>query len=88
MGKTHLSIEAGPPLVDASPMCQQRPLHLLSYRDHLHALRHVRLRLGGSVERATGSTGFFTNNKSITTHHMEVIKGRATRGHFVPPATA
>jgi hypothetical protein len=38
-GKTHLSIEARPPLVNASPLRQQRPIHLLPNRDRLHALR-------------------------------------------------
>jgi hypothetical protein len=38
-GKTHLSAETRPPEVDASPLSQQRLLHLLPNRDRIHALR-------------------------------------------------
>jgi hypothetical protein len=38
-GKTHLSSETRPPMVDASPLRQQRPLHLLLNRDRLNSLR-------------------------------------------------
>jgi hypothetical protein len=60
-GKTHLSVEAGPPVLDKSPLRQQRSLHLLPNRDRLLlALRQLRLRLGGSVERAIGSMCFLS----------------------------
>jgi hypothetical protein len=69
-GKTHLSNEAGPPVVGASPFRQQRPLHLLPNRDRLPTQRQLKLRLRlclrlrGNIERVTGSTGFWVNGKS------------------------
>jgi hypothetical protein len=88
-GKTHLLVKAGPSVADASSLRQQRPLHLLPNRDLLSALRQLKLRLRGSVERPNGSTMFLVSNKSTTSHHRERInKGRATLNLFVPPATA
>jgi hypothetical protein len=55
-GATHLLVETRPPMVDASPLRQQRPLHLLPHRDRLHVPRQLRLRLGSSIKRAVGST--------------------------------
>jgi hypothetical protein len=75
-------------MVDASPLRQQRTLHLLPHRDRLHALRQPMLRHGRSVERALGSTGFLVGDGSTTTHHLEGIERRATRRHFAPTAPA
>jgi hypothetical protein len=88
-GKTHLSVERRPLVLDTSPLCQLRPLHLLPNRDRLLALmRQLMLRLVGSAERAIGSTVFLVSGRSKATHHMERVEGRATRSPFVPFATA
>jgi hypothetical protein len=87
-GAAHLSVETRPPMVDASPLRQQRTLHLLPHRDRLHALRQLKLRLGNNVERALESTGFLVSDGSTSTHHLERVEGRATRSPFVPTAHA
>jgi hypothetical protein len=87
-GATHLSVETRPPMVDASPLRQHQTLHLLPHRDRLPALRQLKLRLGSSVKRVVGSTGFLVTDRSTTTHHLERVEGRATRSPFVPTAFA
>jgi hypothetical protein len=75
-------------MVDASPLRQQRTLHLLPHRDRLPSVRQLRLRMGSSVERTLGSTGILVIDGSTTTHRMEGVEGRATRSPFVPTAPA
>jgi hypothetical protein len=87
-GAAHLPVKMRPPMVDASPLRQQRTLHLLPHRDRLPALRQLRLRLGSSVERAVGSTGFLVSVGPTTAQHLERVEGRATRSPFVPTALA
>jgi hypothetical protein len=62
-GATHLPIETIPLMVDASPLRQQRPLHILPHRDRLPAQRQLKLRLGSSIKRTVGSTGFLVSDR-------------------------
>jgi hypothetical protein len=87
-GETHLSTEMRPAVVDASPLRQQRPHHVLPNQDRLPALHPLMLRLGGTFERATGSIRSLVTCGSTTTHHLEGVQGRATHIPFVPTATA
>jgi hypothetical protein len=82
-GATHLAVATRPPMVDVSPLRQQRPLLLLPHRDRLPALRQLRLRLGTIIKRVVGSTGFVVNDTPAATHHLEKVEGRATRRPFV-----
>jgi hypothetical protein len=70
-------------MVDASPLRQQRPLHVLPHRDRLPALRQLMLRLGSTIKGIVGSTGFLVSDRPTTSHHMEGVEGRATRRPFV-----
>jgi hypothetical protein len=87
-GATHISTETRSPTMDASPLRQQRTLHLLPDRDRLPALRHLMLRLGSSGERAIRSTGFLVSGILTTAHHMEGVEGCTTRSPFDAPAHA
>jgi hypothetical protein len=59
-GKTPLSIETRLRVVDASPLSQQRPLHLLPNRDRLHALRQLNLRLGAILNEQEEARGLWS----------------------------
>jgi hypothetical protein len=73
-GKTHLQVETGLAIVDASPLRQQRPLHLLPNRERLRALRHRMIRLGGKTGRAIGSTWVLGSGRPTSAHDMERIE--------------
>jgi hypothetical protein len=74
-GATHLPVKTRPPMVDASPLRQQRPLHFLPHR--LPALRQLKLRLGSSVKRAAGSTGLWSaidQQQHITSKELKATR--------------
>jgi hypothetical protein len=87
-GETYLSTETRPKVMDASPLRQQRPLHLLPNQDRLLTLRQLMLRLGGSAQRAKASTRFLVIGRSTTSHHLEGVEGCATRNPIVPTGSA
>jgi hypothetical protein len=62
-GKTRLAVETRPPVVDSSPLRQQRPLHLLPSRDRLTTMRQCDISsygLGAVVHEQVEAQGFHT----------------------------
>jgi hypothetical protein len=83
-GETQLLVETRPPVVNASPFCQQRPLHLLPNRDRLHALRQVMLRLGAVMNEQLEARCFW----SAADQKQHMSRKELTRSPFVPTAFA
>jgi hypothetical protein len=64
-------------MVDASPLRQQQPLHILPHRDRLPGLRQLRLRLGSNVKRAIGTRGFWSaidEQQHITWKELKAVR--------------
>jgi hypothetical protein len=76
-GETHLPTATLPPMVDASPLRQQRQLYLLPNRVGVLALRQLRLRLASNSERAIRRTRFLSHanqQQHITWKELKAVR--------------